>query len=138
MKISLKELRETMVWLKIIARKNFPPRHEVVRAISECHELIAFFFALRLSFKNQQSKIDTHQSNAIGGFLLMGLGSPTLQPGLQPFLRCSTLLARPSPQRRLAPRRCLEHRKKFLQRTRFLLFSQASQQAWQVARAICR
>jgi hypothetical protein len=34
-----------MVWLKIIARKNFPPRHEVVRAISECHELIAIFVA---------------------------------------------------------------------------------------------
>jgi four helix bundle protein len=65
MKISLKELRETMVWLKIIARKNFSPRHEVVRAISECHELIAIFVAstktadahLPSKIKNQQSTL---------------------------------------------------------------------------------
>jgi hypothetical protein len=44
MKISLKELRETMVWLKIIARKNFPPRHEVVRANFRGQRADSIFF----------------------------------------------------------------------------------------------
>jgi len=70
LKISLKELRETMVWLKIIDRKNFPPRNEVVKAISECNELIAIFVASTKTadsngkiFKNLRPTIDTHQSN---------------------------------------------------------------------------
>jgi four helix bundle protein len=66
MKISLKELRETMVWLKIIARKNFSPRHEVVRAISECHELIAIFVAsTKTADANLPSKIKNQQSTLI-------------------------------------------------------------------------
>lgn len=43
MKISLKELRETMVWLQIIARKELAPREQIAKAIAECHELIAIF-----------------------------------------------------------------------------------------------
>ena len=43
MKISLKELRETMVWLKIIARKRLGDCSEIPAAISKCHELIAIF-----------------------------------------------------------------------------------------------
>ena len=43
MKISLKELRETMVWLKIIARKSLGDCSEIPAAISECNELIAIF-----------------------------------------------------------------------------------------------
>jgi four helix bundle protein len=43
MKISLKELRETMVWLKIIARKRLGDCSEIPVAISECNELIAIF-----------------------------------------------------------------------------------------------
>ena len=43
MKISLKELRETMVWLKIIARKRLGDCSEIPAAISECNELIAIF-----------------------------------------------------------------------------------------------
>ena len=43
MKISLKELRETMVWLKIIARKSFGYCDEVPAAIAECNELISIF-----------------------------------------------------------------------------------------------
>jgi four helix bundle protein len=66
MKISLKELRETMVWLKIIARKNFPPSHEVVRAISECNELIAIFVAsTKTADANLPSKINNQQSTLI-------------------------------------------------------------------------
>lgn len=43
MKISLKELRETLVWLKIIARKQLGDCREVPPAIAECDELIAIF-----------------------------------------------------------------------------------------------
>ena len=43
MKISLKELRETMIWLKIIARKRLGHCSEIPTAIAECDELIAIF-----------------------------------------------------------------------------------------------
>lgn len=43
MKIALKELRETMVWLKIISRKQLTDCRDLSSAISECDELIAIF-----------------------------------------------------------------------------------------------
>jgi len=43
MKISLKELRETIVWLKIIVRKRLGECREVPSALAECDELIAIF-----------------------------------------------------------------------------------------------
>jgi four helix bundle protein len=43
MKISLKELRETLVWLKIIASKHLGDCREVPAAVAECNELIAIF-----------------------------------------------------------------------------------------------
>ena len=43
MKISLKELRETMIWLKIISRRLMVAGEVVDAAISECDELIAIF-----------------------------------------------------------------------------------------------
>ena len=43
MKISLKELRETIVWLKIIARKRLGDCSEIPAAMAECNELIAIF-----------------------------------------------------------------------------------------------
>ncbi len=43
MKISLKELRETLVWLKIIGRKQLGACREVPGAVTECSELIAIF-----------------------------------------------------------------------------------------------
>ena len=43
LKIALKELRETMVWLKIIARNGMASRDEMQLAIKECNELIAIF-----------------------------------------------------------------------------------------------
>ena len=52
-KISLKELRETMVWLQIIARKGMVPRAEIELAIEECNELIAIFVS---STKTADSK----------------------------------------------------------------------------------
>jgi four helix bundle protein len=45
MKISLKELRETMIWLKIISRKRLVDGSLVSPAIAECDELIAIFIA---------------------------------------------------------------------------------------------
>lgn len=43
MKISLKELRETMVWLRIIARKCLGDCSGIPAALAECNELIAIF-----------------------------------------------------------------------------------------------
>ena len=43
MKISLKELRETLVWLKIISRKQLCPQEHLGTMISECNELISIF-----------------------------------------------------------------------------------------------
>jgi len=43
MKISLKELRETMIWLRIIARKRMVPGDGVTTVIKECDELISIF-----------------------------------------------------------------------------------------------
>ncbi len=43
MKISLKELRETLVWLKIVARKPLGDCRDVPVAVAECNELIAIF-----------------------------------------------------------------------------------------------
>jgi four helix bundle protein len=43
MKISLKELRETMIWLKIVSRRSLVPDQVAAAAISECDQLIAIF-----------------------------------------------------------------------------------------------
>ena len=43
LKISLKELRETSVWLKIIAKKQFCDPATTEATIKECEELIAIF-----------------------------------------------------------------------------------------------
>jgi four helix bundle protein len=43
MKISLKELRETMIWLKIASRKQMIAGIGIDTAITECNELISIF-----------------------------------------------------------------------------------------------
>ncbi len=43
MKISLKELRETMIWLKIIDRKRLGDCIGINEVISECNQLISIF-----------------------------------------------------------------------------------------------
>lgn len=43
MKISLKELRETLIWLKIIARKRLVAGEQIPMVIAECNELVAIF-----------------------------------------------------------------------------------------------
>ena len=43
MKISLKELRESLVWLKILSRKQMGDAAAVSASAAECNELIAIF-----------------------------------------------------------------------------------------------
>jgi len=43
LKIALKELRETMVWLKIISRTGIDSSDTTQKALEECNELIAIF-----------------------------------------------------------------------------------------------
>lgn len=42
-KVSLKELRKTLTWLKIIERKPLCPPNKMKEIITECHELISIF-----------------------------------------------------------------------------------------------
>ena len=58
MKIALKELRETMVCLKIIQRKSDLLANEIVAtALQENHELIAIFVkSIETARRNDQSK----------------------------------------------------------------------------------
>ena len=43
MKIALKELRETFIWLKIIERKPLCEPNKMTEIVRECDELIAIF-----------------------------------------------------------------------------------------------
>ena len=43
MKVCLKELRETLIWLKIIVRKQLCPTDRLGSILQECNELIAIF-----------------------------------------------------------------------------------------------
>jgi four helix bundle protein len=43
MKIALKELRESLIWLEIIARKRIGDSRGVPAALTECNALIAIF-----------------------------------------------------------------------------------------------
>ena len=43
MKVCLKELRETLIWLKIIVRKQLCSADRLGSILQECHELIAIF-----------------------------------------------------------------------------------------------
>ncbi|MEM7393485.1 MAG: four helix bundle protein [Verrucomicrobiota bacterium] len=45
MKVSLKELRETMVWLKIIRKRKMWNHKQLEEVIRECNELISIFVA---------------------------------------------------------------------------------------------
>ena len=43
MKVSLKELRETLVWLKVVSRKGYGDPDILTHHLGECGELIAIF-----------------------------------------------------------------------------------------------
>ena len=45
MKVSLKELRETLIWLKIIERKPLSDPKKMKDILQECDELISIFVA---------------------------------------------------------------------------------------------
>lgn len=54
MKIALKELRETMIWLKIIQRKPLCAPERLDSILTECNELIAIFVtSINTARKNQ-------------------------------------------------------------------------------------
>ena len=57
-KIILKELRETLVWLKIIHRKALMPRKQDLDAVlKECNELISIFVtSTKTAEKNKYTK----------------------------------------------------------------------------------
>lgn len=56
-KISLKELRETMVWLRIIERKPLSETESLSRDVSECDQLISIFVAsLKTAERPQKSQ----------------------------------------------------------------------------------
>jgi len=70
MKISLKELSESVIWLKIVLRKNLVDERLVTKAIAECGELIAIFVSstrtadgesISSKIKNQHSEIINRQ-----------------------------------------------------------------------------
>jgi len=45
MKVALKEIRETLVWLKIIERKALWNSEKMQSIIQECNELVAIFIS---------------------------------------------------------------------------------------------
>lgn len=60
LKVSLKELRETFIWLKIIERKPILPKGRLGDIVKECDELISIFVtslktASTSQIKNQKS-----------------------------------------------------------------------------------
>ena len=66
-KISLKELRETHIFLRIIERKQLGDPQRLLAAISECNELIAIFVSSTRTvterwFKFSKSNIKNRQS----------------------------------------------------------------------------
>ncbi len=67
MKISLKELRETVIWLKIISRKGLADELVTSGAIKECGELIAIFISSTKTADNESgtSKIKNKQSSTL-------------------------------------------------------------------------
>ncbi len=57
MKISLKELRETNVCLRIVSKLNWFPEQGMFASIKECNELVAIFVkSIHTAEKNRQEK----------------------------------------------------------------------------------
>ena len=55
MKIALKELRETLIWLRIIERKELCDPKQLSGIISECDQLIAIFVKSVKTAENRES-----------------------------------------------------------------------------------
>ncbi len=60
LKVALKELRETLVWLKVIEQKPMIPRERLGQLVTECNELIAIFVkSVQTADRNREPKRDT-------------------------------------------------------------------------------
>ena len=55
LKISLKELRETLIWLRIIARKRLAEPLDLTPHLTECNELIAIFVSSIMTAENHRN-----------------------------------------------------------------------------------
>ena len=55
MKLSLKELRETLIWLRIVERKELCDPKKLTEIISECDQLIAIFVKSTKTAENRDS-----------------------------------------------------------------------------------
>ena len=55
MKIALKELRETLIWLRIIERKELCDPKKLTKISGECDELIAIFVKSVKTAENRES-----------------------------------------------------------------------------------
>ena len=56
MKLALKELRETSIWLKIIEKKPLCPPQKLGAILKECDELIAIFVSSIQTAERNKSK----------------------------------------------------------------------------------
>ena len=57
MKVALKELRETLIWLKILVRANLIKLESINSLIQECNELISIFVkSIETTKKNMKSE----------------------------------------------------------------------------------
>ncbi len=57
MKIALKELRETNIWLKIIDKKSYYSKERLSPILGECNELISIFVkSIQTAERNLQNK----------------------------------------------------------------------------------
>ena len=55
MKIALKELRETLIWLQIIERKELCDPKKLAEIVDECDQLIAIFVKSVKTAENRES-----------------------------------------------------------------------------------
>jgi four helix bundle protein len=60
MKMALKELRESQVWIRIVKRLGLVEGASAESAIAECDELIAIFVTSIATAKRNQSQVKKH------------------------------------------------------------------------------
>ena len=90
MKIALKELRETMIWLKIISRRQLGNGNGIAEAIDECNEIIAIFVSsTRTADENpgERSEINNQKSTIVIRQSLCSRSSGCFLPDRFPWIR---------------------------------------------------
>ena len=100
MKIALKELRETFIWLKIIERKQLCNPQKLTAIIGECDELIAIFVtSIKTAEQGKQQR------------WLLRRDTPRFHIGVQVFLTStisnhkSTIISQPTSTKNIVVRR---------------------------------